>query len=701
MFEPLTPALAVSAMGDVPYSPQYGDIYHSSQDALGQAHHVFLRGNGLPERWRGRERFTVCETGFGLGTNFLALWQAWRDDPQRCGRLHMVSIEAHPFEADQMVHWLRRRLPDSLQPLVDELLAQWPPLMPGLHRLAFERGAVTLTLAFGRAHVVLPQLRFAADAFLLDGFAPGRNPDMWSGDVMAQLADLGAAGATLATWATTGAMRRSLLSAGFIVEKRPGFGPKREMTVASLPVAGVRASQALASMRRAGRAVVIGAGLAGAGVARGLADRGWKVEVVDGGMSPGEASGSGTLLSEAGQPGARQPGARQPGARQPEARQPEARQPGARQPGHLAAALTPMVDAEDSVRARLARAGALRAAARWRELASSADGMGSRQDAAGMTVDGRSSMERHDGAPGRSTPSVLVAGTVQVAKAKLLKRPNALADWEAGIAALGFPGDWVRIIDADEASRLAGQAVGRGGLYFPGGLLVRPQALCADLLEHPSIRQTADVVHALHRTPEGAWQVRCASAGTMEADVVVVAAARDTPGLLAASGLAWPLGETMQHVAGQITLMPAASLLQGGPRCIVAGEGYVLPSVDGWCVAGSTYDHDASPGEAAPVSDAGHAGNLAKARSLLPQLSPEVDRSGLAGWGGWRAVLRDRMPAIGELAGAAGIWIAAGYASRGITWSALAGDVIGGSLAGEPAVIESDLLQAMSPQRAG
>lgn len=676
MFEPLTPALAVSAMGDVPYSPQYGDIYHSSQDALGQAHHVFLRGNGLPERWRDRERFTVCETGFGLGTNFLALWQAWRDDPQRCGRLHMVSIEAHPFEADQMVHWLRRRLPDSLQPLVDELLAQWPPLMPGLHRLEFERGAVTLTLAFGRAHVVLPQLRFAADAFFLDGFAPGRNPDMWSGDVMAQLADLGAAGATLATWATAGAMRRSLLSAGFIVEKRPGFGPKREMTVASLPVAGARASQALALMRSAGRAVVIGAGLAGAGVARGLADRGWSVVVVDGGMPQREAPGSGTLLSGAGQSGARQP-------------------------GHLAAALTPMVDAEDSVRARVARAGALRAAARWRELASAAGGMGSRQDAGGMAGDGRSSMEWHDVAPGRSAPSVLVAGTVQVAKAKLLKRPNAQADWEAGIAALRFPRDWVQIVDADEASRLAGQAVGRGGLYFPGGLLVRPQALCADLLEHPSIRQTADVVHALHRASEGTWQVRCASARTMEADVVVVAAARDTPGLLAASGLAWPLGETMQHVAGQITLMPAASLLQGGPQCIVAGEGYVLPSVDGWCVAGSTYDHDASPDEAAPVSDAGHAGNLARARSLLPQLSPEIDMSGLAGWGGWRAVLRDRMPAIGELAGAPGVWIAAGYASRGVTWSALAGDVIGGSLAGEPAVLEGDLLQAMSPQRAG
>ena len=57
---------------------------------------MFLGGNGLPQRWAGRERFVVLETGFGLGNNFLATWAAWRDDPQRCARLHFVSIERHP-----------------------------------------------------------------------------------------------------------------------------------------------------------------------------------------------------------------------------------------------------------------------------------------------------------------------------------------------------------------------------------------------------------------------------------------------------------------------------------------------------------------------------------------------------------------------------------------------------------------------------
>ena len=78
-YVPLAPAtVALDAEGRL--CPAYGDVYHSPAGALGQAEHVFLRGNGLPERWRGRDAFTVCETGFGLGLNFLALWRAWRDD---------------------------------------------------------------------------------------------------------------------------------------------------------------------------------------------------------------------------------------------------------------------------------------------------------------------------------------------------------------------------------------------------------------------------------------------------------------------------------------------------------------------------------------------------------------------------------------------------------------------------------------------
>lgn len=83
-------------------SPGFGDVYHPEWGALEQARRVFLHGNDLPRRWQGKGSFTVCETGFGLGNNFVALWQAWRDDPQRSARLHVLSFEAHPFTRPDM-----------------------------------------------------------------------------------------------------------------------------------------------------------------------------------------------------------------------------------------------------------------------------------------------------------------------------------------------------------------------------------------------------------------------------------------------------------------------------------------------------------------------------------------------------------------------------------------------------------------------
>src|SRR5260221_14494381 len=96
MAEPLVPARLAFQEG-TPYSEAFGDVYHSASGGLAQAQHVFLAGNRLPERWAGRERFGILETGFGLGLNFLATWQAWRRRPARCGRLLFVSVEEHPF----------------------------------------------------------------------------------------------------------------------------------------------------------------------------------------------------------------------------------------------------------------------------------------------------------------------------------------------------------------------------------------------------------------------------------------------------------------------------------------------------------------------------------------------------------------------------------------------------------------------------
>lgn len=221
------PAVLKRTDDGTPFSERYGDVYHSSAGAHAQARHVFLAGNGLPERWRGRDHFTVLETGFGLGVNFLATWLAWREDPRRCSNLEFISVEKHPFSIADLT--IAQATWPEFADVAAELRAQWPLLVPGEHRLCLAGGAVSLRLIFGDALIELPKLQVACDALYLDGFSPACNPELWSLELCQILARLSAPGATLATWTVAGHVRRALREAGFSVEKRPGFAGKRQM----------------------------------------------------------------------------------------------------------------------------------------------------------------------------------------------------------------------------------------------------------------------------------------------------------------------------------------------------------------------------------------------------------------------------------------------------------------------------------------
>ena len=269
---PVVPAELAFAGDGIPYSTLYADIYHSGQGGLEQARHVFLAGNRLPERWQSCEQFVILETGFGLGLNFLATWQTWTQAAnRRARRLHYVAIEKHPFRTEDLAR-LHERWPE-LGPFAARLRDDWPPAVSGLHRLDF--GDVILTLALGDAADILPQLSLTADAIYLDGFAPDRNPQLWSESVIARVRRLAAPGTTLATWTVAGDVRRRLAGADFVLKKTPGHGNKRDMLTGILPGSAAR------NPSRPQTVAVIGAGIAGASVADALSRRGYAVTVLD------------------------------------------------------------------------------------------------------------------------------------------------------------------------------------------------------------------------------------------------------------------------------------------------------------------------------------------------------------------------------------------------------------------------------------
>ena len=275
-----------------PVARAHDDVYFTAGDGLAESRAVFLTGCGLPDAWQGREVFTVAETGFGTGLNFLALWQMWETHrPSPTARLHFVSFEAFPLLPEDAVRAL-----DSwpeLEELAALMIARWPGPAKGVRRMVWPDSGVSLTLHHGDIRETLPAARFRADAWFLDGFSPAKNEEMWGDWIYPQLSAHSAPGSRLGTFTVAGAVRRGLAEAGFDVSRQPGHGRKRERLEATLatplplPSDPYASSPATPGLRRV---AIIGAGIAGAGAARALVDAGADVTVFERAENP--ASGA-------------------------------------------------------------------------------------------------------------------------------------------------------------------------------------------------------------------------------------------------------------------------------------------------------------------------------------------------------------------------------------------------------------------------
>ena len=196
--------------------------------------------------------------------------------------MHFVSVEKYTLTAED----LRRALAlwPELESFSAPLLAQYAGIQPGFQRLLFDGGRVALTLLVGDALECLPQLDARVDAWFLDGFAPAKNPQMWTPELFTQLARLSSPGATLATFTSAGAVRRGLIEAGYRMERVKGFGHKREMLAGEFQgTSEPRSAPWFARPPRPAerRALIIGAGLAGCASAASLAARGWQVTLLE------------------------------------------------------------------------------------------------------------------------------------------------------------------------------------------------------------------------------------------------------------------------------------------------------------------------------------------------------------------------------------------------------------------------------------
>lgn len=267
-----------------PYSPAFADIYHH-QDGVGEVERVFLAPGGFDELLTQGRPLVLGELGFGTGLNFAV---AARKSLAAGVRLHFISLEAAPI-APAAFHQLalsRRRE----EPVYTELSAAYPPLVPGWHRRSIAAGRIQLSLFWGEAAIGLRSLverqQQPVDLWLLDGFAPDRNPEMWTETLLQGIGQTAGRRCRVTTFTAAGRVRRRLMAAGFDMRRVDQQPHKRES------LAGTFTGSGRPERPWPDQVTVVGAGIAGAAVARTLAESGIKVAVVEAADEPATGASS-------------------------------------------------------------------------------------------------------------------------------------------------------------------------------------------------------------------------------------------------------------------------------------------------------------------------------------------------------------------------------------------------------------------------
>lgn len=641
---PLQPARLEFADDGTPYASRYDDLYHAAHGGPPQARHVFLGGNDLPRRWQDQDRFVILETGFGLGLNFLVTWQAWRDDPQRCRRLHFISVEKHPFTVKDLAT-AQRAWPEFAE-LAAELQAHWPPLTPGIHRLFLEQHQLTLTLIFGDASTQLRALDAAVDAFFLDGFSPAKNPEMWTPERCKALARLAAPGATLATGSAAEHLREALQAAEFDLEKHPGFAGKRHMLTGRYR--SRRPPRHSPPSDR--RALIIGAGIAGSTAAYALAAAGWQVTVLEAAAAPATGASS-----------------------------------------NLAGVLRPLPSADDNRISRLTRAGYLATRALLAKLPAA------RWSACGVLHLGRD--DEHEAQQQRSVeklalPPEILQFVDRETATKMLAWPVENGGW-------WFPqGGWVQ---PPSLCRAALSAFPERITVKYGFTVDRLEEAKTTPDRHS--RESGNPPAATTTT---LWQALAANGSLLaEAPVVIIAAGAKATQLAQLAWLPQiPARGQVSHLPADATPpLPHVVCKHGyampdvdGLRLIGATLQYTASDPDP-----RPADHAENlaqlkqtlPGFAPDIDPASLAGRVGF-RPMSPDRLPIVGPVPIAPEAPGSTIANTRLH---NLPRHPGLWCLQGYGARGIVWSALMADLLVSRLEGLPLPLEIDLADACDPGR--
>ena len=681
-------------------SCRFEDIYYTAGQGAEECEHVFLKGNNLQERWENSpaasDTFVITETGFGTGLNFLACWDLWRkvhseqDDNQTAKTLYFYTTELYPLTRAALEKSIAHYNP--YPPLAEALLSQYPDPIGGEYVLNFDsdtRYPVKLIILLGDATECLSRLEYyptehaiksdqptnsglIVDAWLLDGYAPAKNPIMWQDSLFALIARHSADGTTVASFSVARQVCDQLRANRFVVKKTKGFKHKRDMLMAhfdsqqmpekadtilynrkrsrknfSLSPCYYRYPSTPLSSNEQRSALVIGAGIAGCTIAYKLAQRGWQVSLIDSEKTvAGAASGNARAVLYA----------------------------------RTAQQRSQLADFHEA---------AFHYATRFYQ-----------------------SFANNDLTHGLNG---------------MLKLDEQLSD---EMLALNSEAYSRQNVNAEQASQLSGITTHHNGIHYPESGWIDPLAICQALTAHPNIRFYGETKISALQHHESSWTVECErsndngkdndTANNITADITVIATGQISHQFEKTSWL------PLRSMRGQTTTLPATPT-SSNLAMAVCQRGYITPADNGSHSIGATYAiKDDNP----KVLTADHQTNIDNLLIMLSDNSPwrqalenqPVDD--LEGRVGFRCVAPDYLPIVGPIPAAEvfkqqfaslkkdakqtpsqlatledGLYVSTGYGSHGYTTAPLASEILLAQIEGSPMPIGDKLRQSIAPAR--
>jgi len=650
-----------------PISSTFGDVYFSRANGLEETRHVFLQHNQLAERWqqlKAGDHFTIAETGFGSGLNFLAAWQLWLSTAPADAQLHFISVEKFPLTKTDLQRALA--LWPELSEFTAPLIEAYPVFVgAGFHRLSFMDGRIKLTLIINDAALGFTQLlatthpAFATqcakiDAWFLDGFAPSKNPQMWSDELFTRIRQLSHIGTTAATFSAAAIVKQGLKLAEFSIQKVPGFGRKREMVKACMEQAPITNHQdslqprsyslhpvpwtidAAATIPAEKHAFIIGGGLAGCTSARALAERGWKITLME--------------------------------------RHAELAQEASGNPqGVLYAKLSPKNEAQAEFNLQALQFAQQFYRSHWNAIG--------KQCGVLQLSHCESEQQLHE----------------------QLREKFSAAD------------ELVTFVDAAEATNIAGITLSHSALYFPKAGWINPRKLCESLTNHPAIRVITDCAALVLEYIGDNWQINNNS--ELRAPVVIIANAADAKSFSLTQHL------PIKSIRGQITYLPQTAT-SSALKTVVCSEGYIGPAVNNLHCTGATFNLKDDSRE---LRAQDHRTNLENLGATLLELCSEwknLDVENLQGRVAFRCTLPDYLPLVGAVpheqamledfaplrknARAAilktgtyhkGLFINIGHGSRGLAYTPVCAELLAAHINQEVLPLPRELANALNPAR--